>query len=374
MRWVNFAPSQLDALTGSPITLIGQMPLICHGGTVTAEIREFFRLAGIPLDGRYLTYTSLEEAIALAQECQRRGQILLYYYPPPDEVTNGDGLIFPPKLYDWLNDKANIDRLCPTCHQPPHQFFQPDDRAALSGYLPDRALYLKLCHPGVSGGGADVFYCPDAASRLQAFDWMAQRPTGWSAIRAEEAVEVRDSWCLNLFIESGGVRYLGAPAQLFGQPGKQAGSRIDPDNQPSGATVALAIEIGHRARRLGFVGVAGFDIGEDGNGRPFVFDLNFRFAACTPQLLMHSAAASRVGGRISQSLKYQFPGPLSPVLRHLEKTALEGRFVPLRLYETSGQEGDCSRINGMLIGATQKEIDELETALEGELAGLATPP
>jgi hypothetical protein len=374
MRWVKYQEYQLDVMTGSDIPILGEMPLICHSRVVTGEIREFFSLAGIEMKGKYLLYDSFDEAIHLARKSQQHGQSLLYYYPLPDELANDENLVLSSGLYNWLNDKANIDQLCDPRFLPAHRFFPADEVAGIADYLPDKAVFFKMCHPGVSGGGADVFFCSDDSGRQEAFDWITARPRGWSGVRVEEAVDVRESWCLNLHVGAQEIRYLGAAAQLFSRPACQEGSRIDPRSQPSRETVALAVDIAHRSRRLGFVGVAGFDIGENRAGRPYVFDLNFRFAACTPQVMIHAAAVNRVGGRISQSLKYKVAGPLSPVLRCLEQATTQGKFVPLRCYESSGREEDWGRINGMLIGTCQQEIDELEQGLTAELGELVSPP
>lgn len=375
MRWLHFEEHQLDHITGNCIPVLGDMPVICHRNTLTQEIRAFYDMAGIRLNGRYLTYASADEAIGLAKECRAQGLRLGYFYPPPDEIASGDDIVVPQALYDWLNDKASIDSLCETTHLPRHRFFTPDELVQLVDYLPQQAVYLKLCHPGVSGGGADVRFCPDQASRLDALDWIAVRPPGWSAVRVEAALDILESWCLNFGIGgSEGVRYLGAATQLFSAPAAQSGSRIDPQSLPSTATIKLARETAGRAKELGYLGVAGFDIGETADGKPYVFDLNFRPAACTPQVLMHAAAAERIGAKISQSWGKVIPGPLMPALRLLETFARSGQFVPLRLYDSTLAAGDVSRINGMLLASSLDEIESLQRILESTLAGLAPTP
>jgi hypothetical protein len=61
------------------------------------------------------------------------------------------------------------------------------------------------------------------------------------------------------------------------------------------------------------------------------------------------------------------------VLQRLEKFALSGQFVPLRLYDSSLAAGDSSRINGMLVGRTQDEIDELQDLID-EAVDSPNPP
>jgi hypothetical protein len=374
MRWVGVGEHQLNQITGQCMPVLGDMPIICHRNTLTPEIRAFYEMAGIQLSGSYLAYGSTEEAIGLAKECHAQDLRLAYYYPPPDEIAGDEYLAVPQSLYDWLNDKASIDKLCEARYLPRHRFFTPAEIAEIAGYLPAQAIYVKVCHPGPSGGGSDVRFCPDQASRQAALEWIAGRPPGWSAIRVEEALDIRESWCLNVSVGgAAGVRYLGAATQLFSSPAMQSGSRIDAESQPSAASVELALEIARRSHEFGFVGIAGFDIGETAEGEPCVFDLNFRIAACTAQVLLHESATRRIDGKISQSWNRTFPGPLAPALQRLEKFALSGQFVPLRLYDSSLAAEDSSRINGMLIGRTQAEIDELQDVVDAAVDSLILP-
>lgn len=369
MRWINFGKRQLDHLTGSAVSVLGGMPLICHRNTLTAEIRDFFALAGLQLDGEFLTYASASEAFHLARECKERGLRLAYFYPPPETAANDEDLVVPRALYDWLNDKTRIDELCVGRYLPRHRHLFPAELDQIADFMPGQAIYMKVCHPGASGGGADVKFCPSPGSRLRAIDWLNARPSGWTGIRLEAAVDVRESWCLNLAIDGpAGVRFLGAAAQLFSSPASQSGSRIDAVSQPSASTIEIAMEIAGRAANLGFVGIAGFDIGETEAGEPYVFDLNFRLAACSPQVLLHEPATRRIGGKISQSWSHAFKGPLAPALASLEELTRSGRFVPLRLYDSTLADDDDSRINGMLVASTVDEIEALSKILSDAMS------
>lgn len=361
MRWVGFSQYRLDGITGTPVSTLGDMPLICHCNTLIPEIREFFNLAGVRLDGRYLVYESEAEAIALAEECYEHGQRITYYYPPHDEIAGDQNLVVTESMYNWLNDKANIDNLCSMKHLPHHRYFLPDELVGILDFLPGQPIYAKICHPGVSGGGADVYYSPNQSSRGELMDWMLTRPAGWSSIRVEEHISVLESWCLNFSIRPDGVSYLGAAIQLFEKPAMQCGSLIDPLLQPSETTIAIATEVAERAGKMGYIGFAGFDVGEDVNGRACVFDLNFRPAACTSQVLIHASATERIGCSMSLSWRKMFQGSIVPVMKALEKFVCSGQFVPLSLYETTKVPGDLSRIQGMLIAHNRDEIYELES-------------
>lgn len=375
MRWTGLNEFRINYATGAALPILGEMALICHRNVLTPAIRAFYHSAGIRLGGTHRLYSTHAEAMQLARQCQMHGSVLAYFYSLPEELVNGGRLATPAALYDWLNDKANIDRLCDAAHLPEHVLLDPGACAALAEVMPQQPVFVKACHPGVSGGGADVRFCPDEASRQSALEWLAGRPAGWTAVRVEEAVDVRESWCLNLAMsEPDGVRYLGAAAQLFSSPAAQSGSRIDPQNQPAAETIAIAIGIAEKAARLGFVGVAGFDMAETRDGKTLVFDLNFRPVACTAQVLMHESAASRIDAKISQSWSRQLPGALAPALAALEPFAGNGSFVPVYLYESTLATGDVSRINGILMARTQSEIDALLAAVDAAVDAATSSP
>ncbi len=367
MRWVGFSEFQLDGITAVPISIAGTMPLICHHNAMILEIIDFFRLAGIHLEGECLLYNSADEAIELAKEWSALDKQITYYYPPPEEIFNDNNLVVTEALYNWLNDKANIDIFCGMEYLPRHASFMPDELSNIFDFLPHQPIYAKLCHPGVTGGGIDVYYCPYQSQRDAFIEWVSGRPPGWTSVRIEEGIQVRESWCLNLFISLSEVRYLGAAIQLFNSPASQSGSLIDPAIQPSDATIELAKDIAKRAGLMGYVGIAGFDIGEDINGKPYVFDLNFRPAACTPQVLFHPSATQRIDCNISMSWKKHVQESLIPVMRKLEEFVRKGQLVPLSLFERTSASVP-SRVYGMLIASSREEIYKLESEINQSLA------
>lgn len=369
-RWVHNDKFRLDTASGFPMSILGEMPLICHQQVNTADIRAFFLLAGIRLTAPFISYKTADEAMDAARHFLSRGYRLAYYYPPLPGIDSDNILVVPIDLYNRLNDKANLDSLCDKHYLPPCHLYPPGNFDKAVAEMPDQAVYFKACFAGASGAGTDVRYCPDMASRKEVIEWFSERTSGLTALRMETDVNVQPCWCLNLAITETGVRYLGAATQLFSSPGLQYGNRIDPDELPDDEIISIALAIGETARQQGYLGIAGFDIGTDANDRPYVFDLNFRMTACTTQILMHDAATRRINSRISQSLALKIRGPLAPALERLAGFVERGNLVPLRLYERTRAPGDQSLVNAMLIGCEQEEIDNLEAEIHAVLPDL----
>lgn len=370
VRWVYDDAFRLDTLTGTTLAIMGDMPLICHQNAATPLIMDFFRKAGMEPASNIVTYETEEEAVTLAREYISRGEKLVYAYPPQAALAASDGLLIPLSLYNWLNDKANLAHLVDGDYLPRYQIVPTDRLSQLHDLLTGQPVFIKACHPGASGSGKDVLYCPDAASRTAALEWLACRIDGLSGVRIEEAVEIDSCWCLNLAILESDIRYLGAATQLFSEPAKQCGSRIDPDDLPPDSVVAIALAIAEHARSMGYRGIAGFDIGVTSAGQPFVFDLNFRVAGSTPQVLLHEAAVRRVGARISQSWNKMVKGELATALERISNFSRCGKFVPTRLYEATPATGGRSLVTGMVVAPTLTEVESIIADMQAALKDL----
>lgn len=370
MRWVTDESFRLDALTGGPIVVMGDMPLICSRQVASSLILDFFCQSGLTPARNLMLFETEADSVALARDCISRGYKLACIYPAPLDLQADPSLVVPLALYNWLNDKANLSRLVDERYLPRYQVIEtgrlPDLRDVFSG----TPLFIKACYPGASGGGKDVWYCTDPTGIAAALSCLDEGKEGLSGVRVEQALDIALSWCLSLSILDEGVRYVGAAMQLFGRPGKQSGSRIDPDRMPPDALVNIARSIASRARDLGFRGVAGFDLGVTSEGRPYVFDLNFRIAASTPQILLHGQATARVNARISESWNVMIRGELSPALHRIAPFAHNGSFVPIRLYEGTPISQNRSIITGMIVAPTLAELDILNLSMKaacGEL-------
>lgn len=370
IRWVFDDAFRLDTITGLTLAIMGDMPLICHKNTATPLILDFFRQAGIEPAAHLATFETENEAVAVAQEYIGRGKKLAYVYPPPPALQQPGSLLVTLSLYNWLNDKTNLSQLVDKEYLPRYQIVQADCLNRLYDFLPGRDVFIKACHPGATGAGKDVLYCSDQTSRKAVLDWLDTREDGLSGVRIEEALDVKDCWCLSLSILESGIRYLGAAIQLFAEPAKQSGSRIDPDHFPPDSAVVIAKTIAERARIMGYRGFAGFDIGVTLSGKVFVFDLNFRLVSSSPQILLHEAIISRVDARISQSWNKQFTGKLAPALERVTEFSQSGKFVPVRLYEATQISGGQSLITGIVVGKTLSDIETISAGMHAALGNL----
>jgi len=361
---------RLDTVTGNSLAIAGKMPLICSRNVATSEILDFFRLSGLEPAKNLYIYKDQEEAVEYAKQFIAKGWKVIYTYPPPLPLRSGHGLVVPLPLYFYLNDKASIDDLVDEEDLPPHVFVGPYDLETVKGIFRENAVYIKACCNEASGAGADVLYCPDDDARARFPEWLSARNNGLSGVRVELAMDIETSWCNNVAISEEKSIYLGAAIQLFDKPARQEGSRIDPYRAPSEETVRIALGIAERGRSLGFRGIAGFDIGEDRSGKPFVFDLNFRFVSSTGQVLLHEWAVGRTKARVSESWSHFIVCPLSPALDRIREFAEKGLFVPTRLFEGTPLSDGRSLITGFIVADSVGEIAIIGKKIENALGAM----
>lgn len=354
---------RLDSASGVMLPIVGNMPLICHENTATPDIQAFMRLAGLEPGANILSYTTESEATALAHAHLTKGRPVAYIYPLPTAISLHPGLLVTDQLYGWLNDKCNLNHLVDSKHLPPHALINPEETSRVGSLFPGSPIFMKACHAGASGAGYDIHHCPDKESRASAIQWMLKYAANLTAIRVEMALEIATCWCVNVAIHAAGCQYLGAAAQIFSSPGKQMGSRIDPNDLPDEEIINLALNIGEQARMMGYRGVAGFDIGVDRMGYCYVFDLNFRLVASTPQTLLHDAAVRRCRCSISESWGITTKKPLHHAMQALRQFVETCHFIPIRLYESTMLSKGTSVISGFIVGNNLQELHALSSEM-----------
>jgi hypothetical protein len=279
-------------------------------------------------------------------------------------------LLVPLALYGFLNNKARLGELVPEPHVPRRSFVPAAEIAGLRARPPERPVFLKAAVDGATGGGKDLRYCANPSAWESAVDWFSSEQAHLAGLIVEDAIPVASTWCLSFAVLPETCVYLGAAEQIFSSIGIQSGSRIDPSNPPPEEAAAICRTIADKARALGYLGICGFDVGADAEGRLFVFDLNFRMNGSTPQVLMHAAAAARTGYRVSQSFGSALAGPLSATLARLRPHVEQGRAIPLRIFDGAlAETADApSFVSGLVLAEDGQEAEELEREISELLA------
>jgi hypothetical protein len=364
---LDFQPVHLDTVSSNFAGLIGELPAVRHRAGAGPEVFAVYRRAGIRIREETWIYRTEDEAEAIADRLVERGARLFWPYPLRAGRFPDAAQLVAPALWRRLNAKERLGELAPAGNLPRREVLSHEELACLE---PDGPLYLKAAGDCPTGMGYAVRPCPDRAAFDAARAWFAARRADVPAVIVEEAVPLECCWCAGIAVGETETRCFGGAEQIFSAPGVQEGSAIDPERAFPEEGRALAREIGEAARRLGFRGIAGLDIGRACDGRVLVFDPNFRFNSSSAQLLFHSAAAARAGLGTSLSFDEEVGGSFADFAARLEAPIGEAWFVPLRLW--NGAEHPLSegrhRVSGMVLGRDRRDAEARSRALERGLA------
>jgi len=356
-----------ESITGVVMTCLGRMPAMCHRNVATEAAMDFFRLAGIEPPSQLRTYASDDEALTLARRFAADGLRLATIYPHIEPVRGLNAALVDPALYDWLNDKRNLEHLCPAAFTPKRRVLNRDCVPNLQPSEQDYPLIAKGAVAGANGSGEDVRFCKNEKDLAAFLSWFADIPV-FNALILEEAIPFTATWCMNYAVLDREIHWLGGAEQLFSSPAEQSGSCIDPALQPPAEAIDIGKDICAAAQAMGYRGIAGLDMCVDEDGRVYFFDLNFRLASSTCFILLSSAMEDQ--NLVGLTVGGEFQGPISDVLPGLADLARAGRFVPLRLYEgTTSKVADAPGVvSGFVRGEDRDAALDLAKEVESQLS------
>ena len=356
-----------ESITGVVMTCLGRMPAICHRNIATEAALDFFRLAGIEPPSQLSTYASDDEALALASRFATDGLRLATIYPHIEPIRELNAGLVDPALYDWLNDKANLELLCPATFIPKRRVLNRNCVPNLQPSQQIYPLYAKGAVAGANGTGMDVRRCKNEKELTEFLSWFWNISV-FKRLILEQEIPFIATWCLNYAVFDRKIRWLGGAEQLFSSPGNQCGSLIDPALQPPAEAIDIGRDICASAQARGYRGIAGLDMCVDADGRVFFFDLNFRLASSTCFILLSSAIEDQ--NLVGLTVGCEFPGPLLDALRRLVDLARARRFIPLHLYDgTTCKLGNAlSVVSGFVRGEGRDAAEDLAKEVQSRLS------
>lgn len=363
---LGFTPLHADGVTSLLLGLLGDRPAVRHEACAGSAIRALLARAGIDWSEDTRVFRTADEAERRADELIAEGFLLFGPYPLrmgrfPDEAH-----LVPPRTLRELNSKERLADIVPADNLPARRILSLPEFRRLRF---ERPVFLKAGGDLATGWGYAVRWCGDEGSLSAARDWFLSRPGEVPSVIVEEAVDVVSSWCAGLAVTAGRAICFGGAEQVFTEPGRQSGSILDPGNAPPPEALRVAELVGEAARRRGFLGIAGLDIGLARDGRFLVFDPNFRINSSTPQLLFHPAAAQRSGLPASRSVNTTIEMPFPALAERLAAVIDAGWFVPTRLFDGTSHPAAAGRhmVTGFVLGEdrprAEAAVARLMTAL-----------
>jgi hypothetical protein len=318
-----------DTITGNLFGLLNGVATLRHASCVTPLACDLLRHGGLHVEEAMQVYETASHFAAMLRQEVASGRRVLCFYPIDAGQVPQSALMVPDRLYAQMNDKARLPDLVAARYLPGRRL---DTAAGFARRPPETPCFLKVTGARVTGAGTANRYVEDPRGLAPALAEL-QGLMGDTPLLAEEAVSVTGSWCVSFFVSDCDVITLGAAEQTFASPGRQNGSRVvgTAAVAPDFATIVRAA--GRRAAARGFRGVAAFDIGRRPDGRPVVFDPNFRINASTQQVLLHDSIVARSGRTVTLSFAALSDAPLERLDAALRRFIDARDFVPFRLVD-----------------------------------------
>ncbi len=366
MRLLGMTAFHVDSIALLLLGLLNGRTTVRHRSGVTDEILEFLDFAGLEVAEDMLVYETAEQALMFARGLVSQGRRLFHIYPLPEKTHPVGAHLVPPSLWRKLNAKENLGQIVDPANLANRQVATAEELLAREVTGP---VWLKLAGERTTGAGFAVRHCANSESYQSAIKELQVLDPGQRLI-AEDDIPVTHCWCANLFVGEDAVTYLGSALQTFSSPGHQTGSLIDPVHPLPEAGAALAIAAGEVARKLGYVGPAGLDIGRTREGKLFVFDPNFRINASLSQVILHATVALRAGLPASLSVGLASSLPVTEILDRLRGPVRDLWFMPQRVIDATllPAAGGQSRVTGFVLAGTAEELPGRQRALEQMLA------
>ncbi|GHC43501.1 hypothetical protein [Neogemmobacter tilapiae] len=364
-RLLGFRPVNQDTVTSLLFGLMSGMATIRHRSGATPAILDVYRRMGMRVDEDLHVYESGEQAEALADQLISKGHKLLYPYPLSEGRFAESGLLIPSALWEQLNAKDRLADLVPPENLPGRRIMTLAQAAA---HVPNGPVWLKAAGMQATGWGYAVRPCVDLVTYHKGLNDLAALP-GVTNVILEDDVPVHHCWGASIAVNDTDVAFAGWAEQEFASPGKLSGSVINPQAPFPADGEALSRRIGETARKLGFRGLAGFDIGQMTDGRLIVFDPNFRFTSSTTLAMFYPAMSKRSGLIAARGFHFAGKLPLADMIDRFLPAAEEGWFLPTRLLDGSllpAAQGQ-SMVTGIVMGASLDDTARRAARLAGNL-------
>ncbi|ABA88614.1 hypothetical protein Pcar_1367 [Syntrophotalea carbinolica DSM 2380] len=353
--WLPQDPVVLEMLTGSMLTIAGDMPVVCAASVATPAGLQLLRDAGFS-EPRPLLFRDDNDHDRHRSVLLQEGFKLVLQHAPYPAVAAPENYWIDPHLLSFLNNKGHLADLVEARYLPERRAVAPGELELFWEKHP-LPLVVKVASDKTTGGGWDVAICrcsKDVRNAQKTFRHCRQ-------VIVEEYLPISRNLCLNYAISPHGeITYLGSTEQITDQTGKYYGNWLhDGDETPVDA-IAAGKRIAHRGFEKGYRGCVGMDMAILKNGEIRIYDLNFRINGSTAALLLADAVQNSYGQPVMRLAGLKCPRGFASMLDATYKAMHKGLFVPLVTCDprATGMPGEAPRSSGLILGQSRAQIHE----------------
>lgn len=357
--WIPSLPSLREALTGGPLAVLGDMPVLCNRAAADERWLQLMGEIGLSVPSRIHAYRGEQEYLSELQRLARPGvKLVMQHLHPPDELP-AESYWIPPSLLSYLNNKKNLALLVPVGHAPERETVSRSMLAARLREHDTFPIVLKAATDQTSGGGRDVMICRNSEDTSRAVSFFE----ACREVVVEQFLVMETNLCLNMAVATDGrIHHLGCAEQVSNDDGAYRGNWLVREATRQ-TVLSLGQQIAEKAAAMGYVGVFGVDMCRLPGGRVVAFDLNFRINGSTVGLMLWKGCQGP-GARVARSRTWTCKAGFTSLLSTVRMLAARGDLLPLSTYNPDACEyGGDARVSGLLTGGTRAEVEEKEREL-----------
>ncbi|OMP66642.1 hypothetical protein BTO28_11405 [Domibacillus epiphyticus] len=341
----------LEALTGRELSVLGNMPIVCHEAAVTEAALDLFQKAGLQVPSVRYTYRNDLEYIQLLHKLRKQNKKIIFQYPHPVEEVPSDQYWVEPDVLAYVSDKRNIPELVPPENVPDRKMMSLDQILKEKPALP---IILKTGDGRPTSGGCGVLLIEKEEQLYE----IGESFGDLSNIIVEEYIPYDQNFGFHYVADkTGEIRFLGKSEQIINEDSCFRGSWISKDEDNMSHIIEAGYRVMKKIAEKGYVGMAGFDVLIRGD-RFYFIDLNIRFNASTSGLMLYDDLQKKEGKEIVRLCNLEWQDDFQDLVPILEKYVMDRQFVPLSVLDAGYFEGEnrASKVIGLVTGHSREEV------------------
>lgn len=360
--WLPESQAQLDFLTAAPLTIAGNLPVICSHSVCTKKVIAFLSKANLHFTPNRYSFSTSEEYEKILKLIDTNPKKMVVNHPHPQGEIQHHKYWIDPEIIGFLNNKANLTELVPKGYTPQRLIIPPDDLFKAYQTFKKFPLVVKAATAEPNGGGYDVIICNHQTDLEQARKHLRR----CHRVVLEEFVELKENYCVQFAItKKGSIIYLGTSEQITDDAGIYKGNWLFREDTTPEIVTALARSITEKASTMGYHGICGIDIILSKDSRPLVIDLNFRLNGSTPALLLKESIFSHHESAVLLFRNWKSSLQEEEFFSVCNEAIEQGHLLPLAVYDPteSSYGNEHYFFSGILLGNTKDEICQKERDL-----------
>lgn len=362
--WLKPEEHQSNFLTGREMIISNKMPMIVHEASVTEKLQQLFDFVGKKIPTNIYKFHNQETyEQVLNHIVHEEGKQIYFQYIHSEDVITDDCYAVNKDVFVALNNKARIPEWTNHKYLPDREIVSINDfKARIQEWS-----FPFVIKPGddlPTAGGYGVMICYNEEDLEKATKRILEASDATDNLIIEQKIEAVKNYCVQyVYSKDIGITYLGTAHQITDKYGFYAGNENVHDVPQN--VIDAGKEIMEQGVKLGFIGVAGFDLLLDKHGDVFAIDLNFRQNGSTSMLLLQN----ELNSNYQKFYSYFSNGDNEHFFNTIVKYIKKGVLYPLSYYNGDwyGKNEVKSRFGCIWHANSKEEVEQFEKAFIAEL-------